>query len=69
MRKEYDLKTLKVKHCGILTGLNPEIPAKVRVTLSLDMEIIEYFKLQAEQKGSSDYLKQINLALKNLVAG
>jgi hypothetical protein len=69
MRKEYDLKTLKVKHRGILKGLNPEIPAKVRVTLSLDMEIIEYFKLQAEQKGSSDYLKQINLALKNLVAG
>jgi len=35
MRKEYDLNQLKVKRRGILTGLNPEIPAKVQVTLSL----------------------------------
>lgn len=67
MRKEYDLNQLKVKRRGILTGLNPEIPAKVQVTLSLEMEIIEYFKHQAEKKGSSDYLQQINLALKHLV--
>ncbi len=34
----------------ILTDLNPEIPTKVQVTLSLDMENIEYFKHQAEKK-------------------
>ena len=45
MRKEYDLNVLKVKHRGILKGSNSQSPAKVRVTLSLDTKIIEYFKL------------------------
>ena len=49
----------------ILTDLNLEIPTKVQVTLSLDMETIEYFKHQAEKKR----LQQINLALKHLVTG
>jgi len=49
----------------ILTDLNLEIPTKVQVTLSLDMENIAYFKHQAEKKR----LQQINLALKHLVTG
>jgi uncharacterized protein (DUF4415 family) len=69
MHKEYDLSQLKIKRRGVLPDFNPEnsASAKVRVILSLDAEVVEYFKSQAEQNGTLDYVQQINLALRNLV--
>ncbi len=68
MRKEYDLKTLKVKRRGLLPELNKEIPAKVRVTLSLDADIVEHFKHEAEKDDKLSYQQKINLALRSLIA-
>jgi hypothetical protein len=64
---EYDLNQLKVKRRGVLPDFHPETPAKVQVILSLDTEVVEYFKNQAKQNGTLDYVQQIHLALRNLV--
>lgn len=50
MRKEYDLKKLKVKRRGLLPELQNEKrkPAKVRITRSLAQDIVDYFKQSAE---------------------
>jgi uncharacterized protein (DUF4415 family) len=68
MRKEYDLDKLKVKRHGLLPGLSKETPAKVRVTLLLDADVVEYFKQQANNDGKLSYQQQINLALRHLIA-
>ena len=46
MREEYDLKKLKVKRRGPLPELKDEKgkQAKVRITISLDQDIVTYFK-------------------------
>ena len=46
MREEYDLKKLKVKRRGLLPELKDEKgkQAKVRITISLDQDIVNYFK-------------------------
>ena len=51
MHEEYDLKKLKVKRRGLLPELKDEKgkPAKVRITISLDQDIVEYFKLQIQR--------------------
>jgi len=69
MREEYDLDKLTVKRRGVLSGLNQNEPVQVKVTLSLDAEVIEHFKREAEQHGQSTYQQQINLALRHLIAG
>jgi uncharacterized protein (DUF4415 family) len=66
MRKEYDLKTLKVKRRGML----PDLPEpddrhlKVRITIALDKDIVDYFKAEAEKPGALPYQTQINQALR-----
>jgi len=65
MRKEYDLKTLKVKRHGVLPGLEEsgEQQPKVHITIALDKDIIDYFKAEAEKPGTLPYQTRINKAL------
>lgn len=69
MRKEYDLKSLKVKRRGILSELNKqeERQAKVRITIALDQDIVEYFKHTAEKSGALPYQTQINQVLRKVM--
>lgn len=70
MRKEYDLKSMKVKRRGVLPGLQGEDAkqAKVRITISLDQDIVDYFKKAAETPGALPYQTQINQALRQAMA-
>lgn len=69
MRKEYDLKSLKVKRRGVLPGLRGKAPeqAKVRVTIALDRDVVEHFKDAAAKRGSLPYQTQINQALRQAI--
>ena len=69
MRKEYDLKKLKVKRRGMLPGLKTEgpAPAKVRITIALDDDVVEYFKAQSARPGALPYQTQINQALRRAI--
>ncbi len=62
MREEYDLNKLKVKRRGVLPGLQGEDvkQAKVRITILLDQDVVDYFKHAAEQPGALPYQTQIN---------
>lgn len=70
MRKEYDLKKLKVKRRGPLPGLeaSAEKPAKVRITISLDSDLIDHFKTEAGKPGGLPYQTQINQTLRQALA-
>ena len=69
MREEYDLKKLKVKRRGLLPELQDEKskPAKVRITISLDQDIVDYFKQSAGGVGSLPYQTQINQVLRKAI--
>jgi uncharacterized protein (DUF4415 family) len=69
MRKEYDLKSLKVKRRGPLPGARAKGAdrAKVRVTIALDGDVVEYFKHAASQRGALPYQTQINQALRQAI--
>jgi len=69
MRKEYDLRSLKVTRRGVLPGLRGETPeqAKVRVTIALDRDVVEHFKEAAAQRGALPYQTQINQALRQAI--
>ena len=69
MREEYDLKKLKVKRRGLLPELKDEKgkPAKVRITISLDRDIVDYFKQSAGGVGSLPYQTQINQMLRQAI--
>jgi len=69
MRKEYDLKALKVKRRGVVPGLRGQTPekAKVRVTIALDRDIVEHFKRAAAKRGALPYQTQINQALRRVI--
>jgi uncharacterized protein (DUF4415 family) len=69
MRKEYDLKALKVKRRGPLPGARRRTAeqAKVRVTIALDSDVVEYFKQAAAQRGALPYQTQINQALRQAI--
>ena len=66
MRKEYDLKKLKVKRRGVLPELQGDNSkqTKIRITIALDNDIVDYFKHAAEQKGALPYQTQINQILR-----
>ncbi len=70
MREEYDLKELKVKRRGPLAGLEASSrkPAKVRITIALDQDLIEHFKVEAARPGGLPYQTQINRALRKALA-
>jgi predicted DNA binding CopG/RHH family protein len=63
---EYDLKTLKIKRRGVLSGLSESAARqpKVRITIALDKDIIDHFKAEAEKPGALPYQTQINQALR-----
>ena len=69
MREEYDLKKLKVKRRGLLPELKnaKDRPAKVRITIPLDLDIVNYFKQSADGMGSLPYQTQINQALRQAI--
>lgn len=69
MRKEYDLKALKVKRRGPLAGLQtqPADETKVRVTIALDRDVVEHYKQAASQRGALPYQTQINQALRQSI--
>lgn len=69
MRKEYDLKALKVKRRGVLPQLadQPMEPAKVRVTIALDRDVVEHYKRVASKRGALPYQTQINQALRQAI--
>ena len=69
MKKEYDLKKLKVKRRGILPALQAQKTTtnKIRITIALDKEVIDYFKTEAKHPGAFPYQTQINQALRKLI--
>jgi len=69
MRKEYDFKKMRIKRRGVLPQLNrqAERQAKVRITITLDQDIVEYFKNAAEETGALPYQTQINQVLRKVV--
>ncbi len=71
MRKEYDLKKLKVKRRGVLPQLAGSSieNAKIRITISLDKDLIDFFKKEAKKPGSLPYQTQINQSLRALLPG
>ena len=66
MRKEYELKQLRVKRRGPLPGLesSAERPAKIRITTALDQDVVEHFKAESAKPGGLPYQTQINQALR-----
>ena len=69
MKKEYDLKKLKMKRRGVLSALQAEesVSNKVRITISLDKDVVDYFKEEATHPGAFPYQTQINQALRQLI--
>lgn len=69
MREEYDLEQLTVKRRGPLLGAEEAVhrPAKVRVTIALDEDVVAHFKTEAEKPGGLPYQTQINQALRRVV--
>ncbi|MEE8526864.1 MAG: BrnA antitoxin family protein [Thermoanaerobaculia bacterium] len=66
MRKEYELKKLRVKRRGPLPGFEPgsKRPAKMRITIALDQDLVEHFKAEASKPGGLPYQTQINQTLR-----
>jgi uncharacterized protein (DUF4415 family) len=71
MKKEYDLAKLKVKRRGPLPAFRDaaERPVKVRITITLDQDLVEHFKAEAAKPGALPYQTQINQALRKSVIG
>ena len=62
MKKEYDFS--KGKRGPVI---QPD-PNKVRITIRLDADIIEYFKNQVHKAGGGNYQTMINEALRHYLA-
>ena len=58
MRKEYDFS--KAKRGPVI---RPD-PNKVRITIRLDADIVDYFKAQVHKAGGGNYQTMINGALR-----
>lgn len=69
MREEYDLKKLKIKRRGMLPELADSTleHAKIRITIALDKDVVEFFKEQANETGALPYQTQINQALRAML--
>jgi len=69
MKAEYNLKKLKVKRRGVPPALRAKKAdhAKVRITISLDKDVIEHFKSESNAKGALPYQTQINQALRQMI--
>lgn len=69
MKKEYELNKMKLKRRGILPGLEEKDDSniKVRITISLDKDILDYFKSLAAMPGGLPYQTQINQVLRKYI--
>lgn len=65
MRKEYDIEKLKIKRKGIHPKLSkPSLEnSKVKVTISLDKSVVDFFKERSGEPGALPYQTQINQTL------
>ena len=59
MLKEYDFS--KAKRGPIV----PPKPNKARITIRLDMDILDWFREQVDANGGGSYQTMMNLALRN----
>jgi uncharacterized protein (DUF4415 family) len=66
MRKEYELSKLKIKRRGPLPAFRDAAgrPMKVRITITLDQDLVEHFKTEAAKPGALPYQTQINQTLR-----
>lgn len=65
MRKEYDLSNAKrAKDVPHLNKLKDAPPGKTRITIMLDNDVLESFRLQAKEEGAG-YQTLINKTLKS----
>lgn len=71
MREEYDLGKLKVKRRGPLPAFRDDAgrPVKIRITITLDQELVDHFKAEAAKPGALPYQTQINQTLRKAVLG
>ena len=69
MKAEYNLKKLTVKRRGVLPALRAKKAdhAKVRITISLDKDVVDHFKSESSIRGALPYQTQINQALRQLI--
>lgn len=58
MRDEYDFRN------GKRGPVIPRDPNKVRITIRLDADIVDYFKSQVHKAGGGNYQTMINSALR-----
>jgi uncharacterized protein (DUF4415 family) len=61
MRKEYDFSQ------GQRGPVAPGQPGKVRITIRLDADILNWFRDQVNQKGGGNYQTLINDALRSYI--
>jgi uncharacterized protein (DUF4415 family) len=71
MRQEYEPSKLKVKRRGPLPAFRDaaERPLKVRITITLDQDLVEHFKSEAAKAGALPYQTQINQTLRKSLTG
>jgi uncharacterized protein (DUF4415 family) len=71
MKEEYELGKLKVKRRGPLPDFQDAIgrPMKVRITITLDQDLVEHFKAEAAKPGALPYQTQINQTLRKAMLG
>lgn len=62
MRKEYDFR--KGKRGPVVSTS----PGKVRITIRLDQDVIDWFKGQVDEAGGGNYQTLINKALREYMA-
>ena len=68
MREEYELSKLKVKRRGPLPAFHDTArPMKVRITITLDQDLVDHFKAEATKPGALPYQTQINQTLRKAV--
>jgi hypothetical protein len=61
MKREYDFSK------GIRGAIDRSSPRKIRITIRLDNDVIEWFRSQVEAKGGGNYQTMINNALKEYI--
>ncbi len=62
MKAEYDFS--KGRRGAVL----PPVPNKVRITIRLDREVVNWFKAQVETAGGGNYQTLLNNALRDHIA-
>ena len=62
MKKEYDFKRAR------RGAVRPTSPGKSRITIRLDVDVLEWFREQVHQAGGGSYQSLINQALREYVA-